>query len=263
MTAPTASYYGFNLTTAKIQTAGDVIAATTATDTFTANGHGLIAGQAVTLTSLGSMTNVALNTTYYVVSPATNTFKIAASVGGSAITVGTGSPNVTPLVETNVEYPEKIELKAKDEDITFKGGGQERSVYVTTALTAELAPDCLNVAAAGAVFGKDAVVTGLPDGLTSLVWFGELSDTTGVAAGLWGEGSAIKRTTSGVESRVDIRVWLPLGTLTLNGGPTLETAKKAGQHTWRLGATRTTKNVIGGELPGVASGGAFYAIAER
>ncbi len=260
----TVIYHGFNFIAAKIQTAGSAIAATTATDTFTANAHGLTAGTPVTLTSLGSMTNVALNTTYYVVSPATNTFKIAVSVGGSAITVGTGSPNVTPVVETSVQFPEKLDLKPDDETITWQGGGQKRSVYITTGLTAELAPDCLNLAAASVVFSKSVATSNLPGGATSMLWFGENSDTTGVAAGLWAEGSAIKKDlTTLIETRVDIGVWLPLGTLTLGGGPNLETAKKAGQQVWRLGANRTSSNVIGGALPGVAAGGAFYSIFEK
>ena len=147
---------------------------------------------------------------------------------------------------------------------TVQGGGQKRNVYLTTALTAELAPDCLNVAAAGVVFGKDVATTNLPGGATSMTWFGEQSDSSGVQAGLWLEGSAIKRVVAtGAESRVDIGVWIPLGTLTLGGGPSLETAKKAGQQVWRLGAVRTTTNVIGGALPGVDSGGGFYSIFEK
>lgn len=264
MAASTCVYWGFNFTTGKIQTAAALLAATTATDTFTANAHGLANGTPVTLLSIGSMTNVAVGTTYYVVSSSTNTFKIAASVGGSAITVGTGAPNVIAMVETSIQFPEKLELKGDEETITFNGGGNKRNVYMTSALTAEMAPDCLNIAAASVVFSKNVATTSLPGGATAMVWFGEKNDTVGVPAGLWAEGSAIKKDlATGLESRVDVGVWVPLGTLTLGGGPSLETVKKAGQQLWRLGANRTTTSVIGGALPGVDSGGAFYAIFEK
>lgn len=63
---------------------------TTATDTFTKASHGLTDGDKVVFTAVGAMSNIVKGRVYYVVNSAT-TFKIAATSGGSAITVGTAS----------------------------------------------------------------------------------------------------------------------------------------------------------------------------
>lgn len=62
----------------------------TATDTFTKASHGLSDGDKVVFTAVGAMSGIVKGRVYYVVSSST-TFKIAATSGGSAITVGTAS----------------------------------------------------------------------------------------------------------------------------------------------------------------------------
>ncbi|QSR25525.1 hypothetical protein CFH99_07805 [Nocardioides aromaticivorans] len=64
---------------------------TSATDTFTKTSHGLSDGDKVVLTAVGAATGVVMGRVYYVVSSAANTFKLAATSGGSAITVGTSA----------------------------------------------------------------------------------------------------------------------------------------------------------------------------
>jgi len=63
---------------------------TTATDTFTKASHGLSDGDKVVFTKVGAMSNIVKGRVYYVVNSAT-TFKVAATAGGSAITVGTAT----------------------------------------------------------------------------------------------------------------------------------------------------------------------------
>lgn len=60
---------------------------------FTSNGHGYANGTPVKLATTGALpTGLTAGTTYYVVNTATNTFNLAATVGGSAInTSGTQS----------------------------------------------------------------------------------------------------------------------------------------------------------------------------
>ncbi|MEU9405040.1 DUF5309 family protein [Streptomyces sp. NPDC048281] len=70
------------------------------TDAFTLNAHGLNAGDQITLDTIVSLTGISADTPYYVVSPTTNTFKVAATKGGAAIdlTGADGTANVTKLV---------------------------------------------------------------------------------------------------------------------------------------------------------------------
>lgn len=69
--------------------AGEV-SATTATDTVTASGHGLAAGDKVVFTEVVGAARA--DRVYHVVgSPTTNTFQVSTTSGGSAITFGTGA----------------------------------------------------------------------------------------------------------------------------------------------------------------------------
>jgi hypothetical protein len=92
--------FGLDTNDVDTETAGDVADATsTVTMTIatpgviTWNAHGLLAGDPVGLSTTGALpTGLVAGTTYYVVSPATNTFSVAATVGGGAIaTTGTQS----------------------------------------------------------------------------------------------------------------------------------------------------------------------------
>jgi hypothetical protein len=70
------------------------------TGAFTLAAHGLVAGDQVVLDTIATVTGVSADTPYYVVSPTTNTFKLAATKGGAAIVLGgaDGTANVTKLV---------------------------------------------------------------------------------------------------------------------------------------------------------------------
>jgi hypothetical protein len=77
-------------------------------ETFTIAAHGLTAGDQVTLTTLtgGAIGIVKVDTTYYVVTVTTNTFKVALRAGGTAIAFATDGGAVvyeaTPLTEAIV-----------------------------------------------------------------------------------------------------------------------------------------------------------------
>lgn len=70
---------------------GEITGITSATDTFTKTAHGLSDGDKVVFTELDAITALRPDRVYYVVSSAANTFKVSATSGGSAITVGTAS----------------------------------------------------------------------------------------------------------------------------------------------------------------------------
>lgn len=64
----------------------------TGADTFTYNAHGLLNGDIVRFTGDVLPTNISINTDYYVVSKAANTFKVSTTHGGTAVDLG-GSPS--------------------------------------------------------------------------------------------------------------------------------------------------------------------------
>jgi hypothetical protein len=73
---------------------------TGATDTITKTAHGLTVGRTVAFVSGTGWTGLTAGTVYYVVAtPTTDTFKISATTGGAAITVGTSTGGVFEPVE--------------------------------------------------------------------------------------------------------------------------------------------------------------------
>ena len=80
------------LTTNKSFVTGSTeVSATAATDTVTSASNGLANGDQVTFTDVGASTALRVDRTYYVVSTAAGTFKVAATPGGAAITIGTAN----------------------------------------------------------------------------------------------------------------------------------------------------------------------------
>ncbi|MFT3871550.1 MAG: DUF5309 family protein [Nocardioides sp.] len=78
------------ITTNSVNKGTAVTDITTATDTFTKASHGLSDGDKIVFTAVGAMSGIVKGRVYYVVNSST-TFKVAATSGGSAITVGTAS----------------------------------------------------------------------------------------------------------------------------------------------------------------------------
>lgn len=68
------------------------VTAASATDTITFTAHGLSNGDQIVFTSVDVATNIRVDRTYFVVSSAANTFKVSATAGGSALTLGTAAP---------------------------------------------------------------------------------------------------------------------------------------------------------------------------
>jgi hypothetical protein len=75
------------------------VTASTATDTVTANAHGLAAGDQVVFTSVDAATGIRLDRSYFVLAPTTNTFKVSSVAGGAAITLGTAAPKFVPVAQ--------------------------------------------------------------------------------------------------------------------------------------------------------------------
>ncbi|MEU7814124.1 DUF5309 family protein [Pseudonocardia sp. NPDC049154] len=71
--------------------AGEVTGVSTATDTVTSASHGLSDGDKVVFTDTGASSAIRADRVYYVVSSASGTFKVAATPGGTPITIGTAT----------------------------------------------------------------------------------------------------------------------------------------------------------------------------
>ena len=84
-------FSGLTLIVLKLQ---PLAAATAATDTVTITGHTLVDGQALTYVSGTGFTGLTAGSTYYVRDVASNTFKLSATKGGSALTPGTSSAGI-------------------------------------------------------------------------------------------------------------------------------------------------------------------------
>lgn len=65
--------------------------ATSATDTITSTGHGLVDGDKIVFTNTSTATNIVAGRIYYVDAIDANTFKVATSSGGTALTLGTAT----------------------------------------------------------------------------------------------------------------------------------------------------------------------------
>ncbi|MFC3980176.1 SU10 major capsid protein [Streptosporangium jomthongense] len=68
-----------------------VTGATSATDTVTSTGHGLVDGDKIVFTAVGAATGIIPGRAYYVDQQTTDTFKVSTSSGGAAITLGTAT----------------------------------------------------------------------------------------------------------------------------------------------------------------------------
>ncbi len=97
------------ITTNRIAKATLVTGASSATDTITSTGHGLTDGDKIVFRDTSTATGIVAGRTYYVDAVDANTFKVSASSGGSAITLGTASsisyvePTGTATTTTDID----------------------------------------------------------------------------------------------------------------------------------------------------------------
>lgn len=97
------------ITTNRIAKGTAVTGATSATDTITSTGHGLTDGDKIVFTATGAATGIIAGRIYYVDQQSTDTFKVSASSGGAAITLGTATglafviPSETTMTTDDVD----------------------------------------------------------------------------------------------------------------------------------------------------------------
>jgi hypothetical protein len=74
-------------------------------DTVTLNSHGLANGTPVSFTVITTTTGISVNTTYYVISSATNTFQLSLTLGGSAVALTTNGSGTMVTIDTLYTVP--------------------------------------------------------------------------------------------------------------------------------------------------------------
>ncbi|MCX5234438.1 DUF5309 domain-containing protein [Streptomyces prunicolor] len=79
------------ITTNRIAKGTSVTGATSATDTITSTGHGLSDGNKIVFTAVGAATSIVTGRVYFVDAIDANTFKVATTNGGTALTLGTAT----------------------------------------------------------------------------------------------------------------------------------------------------------------------------
>jgi hypothetical protein len=79
------------ITTNKIAKGTTVTGASSATDTITSTGHGLVDGDKIVFTNTSTATGIVAGRAYFVDQQSTDTFKVSSSSGGAAITLGTAT----------------------------------------------------------------------------------------------------------------------------------------------------------------------------
>lgn len=259
-------YLPFGFKKAAIQVAGNEKACTfTDTgDVVGVTGHGYANGDKVAFTAIASTTGISTAAYYYVVSAATDTFKVAATAGGSAIALTTnGTGAVRKLVEVDLAFPNKINPSAERKTVSYEGGDQVVKRAKTLGLSFQLDADCLPIGAHAAIFGLDEVSDDLPDGYTAAVPMLTSVERSGVSAGFWGEGDATRYAADGSQSEVTVRQWFPLGTLTAVSSPAQTTGDKPGAFGYEFQSTmEPTADVNGIPLPSGLEG-APYSILEK
>jgi hypothetical protein len=241
-----------DIVAAWIQVPSATVSATTTDvgDIFTIASHGLANGDVVVLQTLTTTTGVAVNVRYYVVGATTNTFQLAASYGGSALTLTTdGSATIKAIREVEVFYTNNVTSETTVKTITFEGSGQTRDYKSATGFSMTIAPDSVSLIALEAAFSKTVVTANLPRGATGGMGLMSSTDGQGVTAGVLVQMSGTGRTFAGVESEDDEYLWAPNGTLTMSGPANAQTSDKATGMQLNFSASRATSDVAGGALP--------------
>lgn len=109
------------------------VTAASATDTVTVASHGLANGDQIAFTDVDVATGIRPDRTYFVVSSASGTFKVAATAGGSAITLGTAAPKYVRASGTGSVGIDVDKINAFIQGIFDNGGlvqGATRTLFV-------------------------------------------------------------------------------------------------------------------------------------
>lgn len=263
------NYRNFGLKVASFGVPTGTAVAVTFTDVgdlVTHASHGKINGTVVVLQTIVTTTGATAFVRYYMVAATTNTYQLSATYGGSAVALTTdGTGTVKYITPYSVYLPNKWALTPKSKQFTYAGGDQEIDQTVILGYTGKLDVDCIPLATHMALFGMTSQTTALPDGYTSMVYGGTLTERSGVTAELWLEGTAT-RVDATTEAATDVYVRRVFFVCKVSGVTPggQSTGDKADLESYEVSATKTSVDVIGGALPAtIPTGGVYFATLEK
>lgn len=122
------------ITTNRISRGTTVTGATSATDTITSTAHGLTDGDKIVFRDTGDATGIVAGRVYFVDAVDANTFKVSATSGGTAITLGTATD-----IAYTVPWSTTLATSHIDDllQLAYDNGGiseQETAVIVTNSI---------------------------------------------------------------------------------------------------------------------------------
>ena len=113
-----------------------------AANTFTAADHGLLDGQQVTLSGFTTPTGFANSTSYFVIARTKDTFRIAATAGGTALTVsvasGGGTATLAAITTGAIDYNATVQSVQDALAATGLNVGGSSQIIVTGSVAAGL-----------------------------------------------------------------------------------------------------------------------------
>ena len=165
----------------QLKLAPQITGVTAATDTLTKTAHGLTNGRQLQYVSGTGFTGLVAGTSYYVVNAVTDTFKLSATVGGTAISVGTSSVGIFQPVHifeaqllTSKNDQEEKSIMAPD-----ASGILRKARTVLTKQAEDFPLEILEVKRLLDIF--DGALAGRKVG-TCTIWIPDPDDATGTVA---------------------------------------------------------------------------------
>jgi hypothetical protein len=231
-------------------------------DLVTANSHGLSNGWMVSFLTIVTTTGIAISTRYYVVGATTNTFQVAATVGGSALTLTTDGTGTYSAVK---EYD--IYLA---NDAAIAGDDTEIESEQVLGYSVNISADAIQEAVKAALFSLTAITSALPvttpagTANTSMLYGGTVTERSGATCGLYFTGTATRVDSStAVETNVYVTRYFWVGRISGVKPSGMKTGDKSDVETYKFTASKTTVDLVGTALPAtVPTGGVFFSTFE-
>jgi hypothetical protein len=249
-------YLEYDFHEAYLGVAGTAIAGTgAATNKLTATAHGLLNGQIVSVASIVTLANLAVNTQYYVVNKTADDLQLSATPGGSAIAIGnSGTCNILWTKRYRLYFPNKITPNVDKNTYEWKGGGRSVKLEQLAAMVLNLDTASVPEYVRSNIFSK-ASLTWSDAGLTAtnVTGWGGGNEKSGVSTELHLKCYA-KKIVSGSEIGIVTRFYnYPVGTLTPVAPRGPESGAVGAQPQFSFSATPGAADINGATIASMAS----------
>jgi hypothetical protein len=240
-------------------------------DLVTASAHGLSNGWMVSFATIVTTTGIAISTRYYVVGATTNTFQVAATVGGSALTLTTdGSGTFVAVKEYDIYLANEAAIDTKSKAFTYAGDDTENENEAVLGYSVTISADAFQEALAQGLFGLTAITSGLPvttpagTANTTMLYRGTVTERSGTVGGLYWTGTATRvDSITGARTNVYVTRYFWAGRFSGVKPAGNKTGDKSDVEAWKFTAAKTSVDLMGVALPAtVPSGGVFFSTME-